>query len=260
MLTKLHIQKVDSPFWAFAIHDGHLVDPSLTSYLKINESERLREEDPYTALMAELPINQFIVASSRFQLDLNRKILDAVYLKPEQAWGLTVWKEILPAEIVQKMYAEHILIYKQIEELIDQTIQKFGYFVLYDIHSYNCKREGPTQAINKETDPEINLGTAHIDPRWQELIQNLKTCISRDKLYNGPTDIRENIKFKGGYLSQRINKLHGDKGCVISFEFRKDFMDEWTATPDLQKVTSCKQVLLNSIGVLNKYFGHDRKE
>src|SRR5690606_18366684 len=148
------------------------------------------------------------------------------YLKPEQAWGLTVWKKSLPNEFVQKLYAEHISIYKQIEDLIDQTIQKYGYFVLYDIHSYNCKRDGPTQAINKESDPQINLGTTYIEARWNALIKELMDCIVHDKLYNEPIDIRENIKFKGGYLNQRINKIFGDKGCAISFEFRKDFMDE----------------------------------
>ena len=258
MLTKFLIRKVDSPFWAFAIHDGHQLDNSLTPYINLDDTGRLREEDPYTAIMAELPINQFIIGSSRFQLDLNRKITDSIYLKPEQAWGLTVWKETLPPEIIQNLYEEHNLIYKQIEELIQHTIHKFGYFVLYDIHSYNCKRDGPLQPINKIADPEINLGTKYIDSRWNELIQKLIACISQDKLGNEPIDIRENIKFKGGYLNQTINKLYGDKGCVISFEFRKDFMDEWTATPDLQRVTACKQVLLNSIGVLKKHFGYDR--
>jgi len=260
MVTKVHIQKVDSPFWAFAIHDGHQLDPKLTSYINLDENDRLREEDPYTAIMAELPMNQFIIGSSRFQLDLNRKISDAIYLKPEQAWGLTVWKEKLPAEIIQNLYEEHTLIHNQIEELIQQTIQKFGYFVLYDIHSYNCKRDGPSQPINKKTDPEINLGTKYIDSRWNDLIQKLIICISQDKLDKETVDVRENIKFKGGYLNQTINKKYGEKGCVISFEFRKDFMDEWTAIPDLQRVTACKQVLLNSIGVLKKHFGYDREK
>ncbi len=60
----------DSPFWAFAIHDGHQVDAHLMPYMNIAEEERLREEDPYTAILAELPCNRFVSGTSRFQLDL----------------------------------------------------------------------------------------------------------------------------------------------------------------------------------------------
>src|SRR5690606_30996681 len=97
-MTKYHINQVDSPFWAFAIHDGHQIEEELMPYMRLSETERLREEDPFTAAMAELPINQFIVGSSRFQLDINRNLENAIYLTPEQAWGLDVWNQLPEAE------------------------------------------------------------------------------------------------------------------------------------------------------------------
>ncbi|PVH24313.1 hypothetical protein [Sphingobacterium corticibacter] len=82
------IEKTNSPFWAFAIHDGHQIDDALLPYLVADDDTRLREEDPQTGTLAELPFNRFISATSRFQLDLNRIRKDAVYLRPEQAWGI----------------------------------------------------------------------------------------------------------------------------------------------------------------------------
>ncbi len=257
--TKYFIKRIDSPFWAFAIHDGQQIDPFIDPYINLNESERLREEDPFTAVMAELPMNQFIVGSSRFQLDLNRKIEDSVYLRPDQAWGLQVWKDSLPENIVTELYLDHKNIFQEIEEQIQETIDQFGYFVVYDIHSYNAKRNGSEEEVDTEINPQINLGTAYVDPKWQPLIDQLMGFISKDSLYDGPIDIRENIKFKGGYLSQLINKKFGAYGCVLSIEFRKDFMDEWTGAPDLPRVVSCKQLLMNSIQVLKQYFKNDSR-
>ncbi|MGX1754092.1 N-formylglutamate amidohydrolase [Sphingobacterium sp. NPDC055346] len=257
--TKYFIKRIDSPFWAFAIHDGQQIDPFIDPYINLNESERLREEDPFTAVMAELPMNQFIVGSSRFQLDLNRKIEDSVYLRPDQAWGLQVWKDSLPENIVTELYLDHKNIYQEIEEQIQETIDQNGYFVVYDIHSYNAKRNGSEEEVDTEINPQINLGTAYVDPKWQPLIDQLMGFISKDSLYDGPIDIRENIKFKGGYLSQLINKKFGAYGCVLSIEFRKDFMDEWTGSPDLPRVVSCKQLLMNSIQVLKQYFKNDSR-
>ena len=257
--TKYFIKRIDSPFWVFAIHDGQQIDPFIDPYINLNESERLREEDPFTAVMAELPMNQFIVGSSRFQLDLNRKIEDSVYLRPDQAWGLQVWKDSLPENIVTELYLDHKNIYQEIEEQIQETIDQYGYFVVYDIHSYNAKRNGSEEEVDTEINPQINLGTAYVDPKWQPLIDQLMGFISKDSLYDGPIDIRENIKFKGGYLSQLINKKFGAYGCVLSIEFRKDFMDEWTGAPDLPRVVSCKQLLMNSIQVLKQYFKNDSR-
>ena len=257
--TKYFIKRIDSPFWAFAIHDGQQIDPFIDPYINLNESERLREEDPFTAVMAELPMSQFIVGSSRFQLDLNRKIEDSVYLRPDQAWGLQVWKDSLPENIVTELYLDHKNIYQEIEEQIQETIDQYGYFVVYDIHSYNAKRNGSEEEVDTEINPQINLGTTYVDPKWQPLIEQLMDFISKDSLYDGPIDIRENIKFKGGYLSQLINKKFGAYGCVLSIEFRKDFMDEWTGAPDLPRVVSCKQLLMNSIQVLKQYFKNDSR-
>ncbi|WP_164112528.1 MULTISPECIES: N-formylglutamate amidohydrolase [Sphingobacterium] len=253
-----HVQTVDSPFWSFAIHDGHHIDQDLLPYLLLNSKQRLREEDPYTALIAELPINQFVVGTSRFQLDLNRSVEQSVYLRPDQAWGLTVWKDNFPVTFLEILYKKHRDTYRIIERNIQTTIQKYGFFVVLDVHSYNVKRESISQAIDEEANPQINLGTYYNDLKWRILTENFLTAIQNQKLYGGSIDVRENIKFKGGYLNQFINSRFGDKGCVFSVEFRKDFMNEWTGEPDVQRIAGCKQLLINTVQTLKDYFAYER--
>lgn len=259
LLTTYHIEQVDSPFWAFAIHDGHQLDESLQAYQRLSPEERLREEDPFTAAMAELAINQFIVGSSRFQLDLNRNLANAIYLQPEQAWGLNVWRD-LPEDLLQTLQKEHALVYQEIDALIQQTIERHGYFFIYDIHSYNAQRNGPEEEIDTVANPQINLGTAYVQPKWRPLVAHFQQALQDEFLYGKVPDVRENVKFKGGYLNQYLNAQYGEHGCVVSIEFRKDFMNEWTGAPDPSRITACKQLLMNSVATLKQYFAYDRQK
>ena len=247
----------DGPFWAFAIHDGHHVDECITTYFNISEDERLREEDPYTAILAELPFNRFVSGSSRFQLDLNRKKEDALYLTPEQSWGLQVWKTDLPHELKDQLYAIYDNVYEEISQEIQRTIDRYGYFVVYDIHSYNMRREGPEAKLDNMANPQINIGTSHNQGKWRELTDQFITTL-RSGMDGQIYDVRENVKFKGGFLSAYLNDKFGDKGCVFSIEFRKDFMDEWTGEVYPQKLQEYKQLLMQSIETVENYFAHER--
>lgn len=255
---RYHIQTLDSPFWSFAMHDGHHIDEELLPYMLLREEQRLREEDPYTALIAELPFNQFVVGTSRFQLDINRAVEESVYLKPEQAWGLHVWKDNLPQIFLNLLYKKHQDIYALIHRHLQRSIQQYGYFVVFDVHSYNAKRVSVQEEIDIETNPQINLGTYYNDPKWRSLTERLLEDVRKQTLYGSAIDIRENVKFKGGYLNQYINKHFGGTGCVFSIEFRKDFMNEWTGEPDVQRIAACKQMLINTIQGLRDYFTYDR--
>lgn len=254
------IETTNSPFWAFAVHDGHDIDKDLHPYLIADDATRLREEDPYTGSFAELPFNRFIVGTSRFQLDLNRIRKDSVYLQPEQAWGLSVWNEDLPHEHVEQLYEIHDRTFAKIDELIQSTIQDHGYFVVYDIHSYNAKRQDQFESVDTETNPEINLGTAHNHPKWRPFIDHFIQSVRDQNVGLPPIDIRENVKFRGGYLAKYITDRYGAYGCVLSIEFRKDFMDEWTGQLYPEKLQSYKQLLLHTADSLPDFFAHEERK
>lgn len=251
-LFQYSVEFADTPFWVFAIHDGHQVDPAIEQFILLDETQRLREEDPYTASMAELPINQLFVGTSRFQLDVNRKEEDAVYLRPEQAWGLRVWKETLPTTILQQLYDEHKNFYQQLDSYIQHTVDKHGFFLVFDVHTYNAQRIGEDQPIDKQADPQINLGTYYNNEKWRWIIDRFMESVRSQQLLGKAIDIRENVKFKGGYLAQHILQKFGDRGCVLSIEFRKDFMNEWTGLPYQPVILEYKQLLLHSLKDLQK--------
>lgn len=248
------ITNVDSPFWSFAIHDGHLISEDLLPYMNLSKAERLREEDPHTASIANLPINQFSVSTSRFQLDLNRNLENAIYLRPDQAWGLQVFSSALPESYISKLHKQHQSIYYTLERHIENTIRHYGYFVVLDIHSYNAKRESSEEIIDEEHNPQINLGTNYNTSKWQDFIQAFAQAMkSAAAQQHVELDVRENVKFKGGNLAQHLINKYGEHGCVISIEFRKDFMDEWSGEVYPNKVIFNNKLLKDTLGKIQSY-------
>ncbi|TDS07533.1 N-formylglutamate amidohydrolase [Sphingobacterium paludis] len=255
-LFQYNIKKSDSPFWAFAIHDGHHIDPALLPYYQLEDTQQLREEDPYTGSMAELPVNQFIVRTSRFQLDINRKMDEAIYLTPALAWGLEVWREQPPATLLATLQEDHSSMYRQIDAWIEDTIAQHGYFIVFDLHSYNARRMNPEEVVDTAANPQINLGTHYNQERWRPMIDRVLKSVNNQQIIDQAIDIRENVKFKGGNLAQHILGKFGDKGCVLSIEFRKDFMDEWTGVPFMPVIQAYKQLLLHVLKDLQNMPGY----
>lgn len=251
LLYRIHF--ANSPFWTMAIHDGHQVDPIVASFFQLDEAQRTREEDAHTSFIAELPdINQVFIGTSRFQLDLNRPEKDAVYLRPEQAWGIQVWKHPVPPTLVHQLHQDHRNFYQQIDTHIQNTIDKHGHFIVFDVHSYNAQRINEKETIDKKANPQINLGTYYNKEKWRPFINLFIACVRRRQLLGNAIDIRENIKFKGGYLAQHILYKFGDRGCVLSIEFRKDFMNEWSGLPYHPLILEYKQLLLHVLKDIQK--------
>lgn len=240
------IEDRSTPVIATAIHDGHFIQDKLRPFMLLNEQERAREEDPYTAYMiAALPLTKIKVESSRFQLDLNRVKEKAIYEKPEDAWGLNVWKKIHAAE-KEKLHRDYDLFYEAVKNLLDRTIDAHGHFVILDVHTYNHRREDPFAEADSDANPEINLGTAFNKPQWKELCDNYAAFLTSQEYDGQPFDARQNIKFKGGAFAQWVLKNYGDKGSVLSIEFKKTFMDEWTGIADIPHVNALANLLSKS--------------
>lgn len=247
------IHKAKSPIIAAAIHDGHLLAAPLFDYMHLQEHERFREEDPYTAYMAELPGSRIVVETSRFQTDLNRRRDQAIYRKPEDAWGLTVWQPALPELMVAQLLEGYDRFYAEVAQLLQRTIALFGYFVVLDIHSYNHRRHHPGEAAHISENPEINLGTGHNHARWKPFGRHMANLLAHHQINGTFVDARENVKFKGGGFSEWINRNYGNYGCVLSLEFKKTFMDEWTGRVDVKHLARIRSMLKGCIPfLLNK--------
>ena len=233
------------PIIAAAVHDGHDVRADVASALKLSEEERLREEDPYTGELTEVADTRIIVHRSRFEVDMNRPRDGAVYRRPEDAWGLDMWGEEPGEEQVRLSLEEYDRFNHEVFELMDEWKERFGRFIVYDIHSYNHRREGPEgPEADLEGNPEVNLGTANINHEiFRPVIDRFIEVLSRQTFRGHTLDVRENVKFKGGDFSRRIYERYPDSACAIAIEFKKVFMDEWSGEAYERGVDELKEGL-----------------
>ena len=243
------------PIVAVALHDGHYVRPKVKQLLAISPDERKREEDPFTAAWTDIAETRLIVLRSRFEIDLNRPRDKAIYLKPEDSWGLKVWKSQLPQDLIEQSLTEYDAFYARVGQICRTLEQRYGRFVIYDLHTYNHYRQGmhappATELLN----PEINLGTGTLNREyWQPVVERFIHDMRHFDFLGRQLDVRENVKFQGGYFAEWIHRNFPRSACVLAIEVKKFFMSEWTHQPDVAKMEAVHQALRASVsGVLEE--------
>ncbi|MGV3485696.1 MAG: N-formylglutamate amidohydrolase, partial [Planctomycetaceae bacterium] len=130
------------PIVATAIHDGHSLRPDVAELIALDEAQRLREEDPYTGLFVRVADTQVIGLRSRFEVDFNRSRDQAIYLQPQDAWGLDVWRTPPCQQLIARSLQEYDEFYAAVERLLGELLKQHGRLVVFDIHSYNHRRDG----------------------------------------------------------------------------------------------------------------------
>jgi N-formylglutamate deformylase len=237
----------NSPVVATAIHDGHEVRDEVDRCLAISDGDRLREEDPFTGVWTDIAEARIVVEVSRFQVDLNRPREMAVYIKPEDSWGLLVWKEEPTLELVARSLREYDHFYETVFNLLSKLEKQFGNIVVLDLHTYNHRREGPDGSPAKaEDNPEVNIGTGTMDRRlWAPVVDRFIHDLSSFDFLGRKLDVRENVKFRGGQFSRWVHHNFPKSGCALAIEVKKFFMDEWAGVLD-QSVFSAMHKALGS--------------
>ena len=254
-MDKLFSIRMDGgiPLLVTAIHDGHFMRENLSRYSALEEAVRLREEDPFTGIWTRISGNRIVVHRSRFEFDLNRPPEKAVYLVPSDAWGLELWKSTLPPGLIEESMALYRKFYVSVAQGISELIRKFGRILVYDLHSYNHRRNGPDGPPEDPVlNPEINLGTGTMDRAyWSPLVDRFLNELGKAEFQGRPLDIRENVKFKGGYFPRWIHENYSRSVCCLSIEVKKIYMDEWTGMPDPAALEAFGDALRRTIpGVL----------
>jgi len=237
------------PILATAIHHGHRVSPECLDYMRLTSEERLREEDPFTGGWTEIVNTRLIGRHSRFEADLNRPREKAVYLKPEDAWGLEVWRVPPPPHVIAGSVAHYDEFYQTLSSVLEEILWNWGGAVVLDLHTYNHRREGPDRPpADPRSNPTINVGTAYLDrDRWGKLVERFMEDLRGSSMNGGETDVRENVKFKGGFMVQWINQHFPDTICAIALEVKKYFMDEWTGRVDREELAAIQAALAKTV-------------
>jgi hypothetical protein len=240
------INRGPGPVIATAIHDGHGVRDDVARAMKISDSDRLREEDPFTGEAVRGVPNHVIVHRSRFEFDLNRGVDGAVYETPEQAWGLDVWHERPDRALVQRSLALHSSYYMMLGTLLDAVAGSHDRIVVLDVHSYNHMRDGPDgNPTDPNQAPDINIGTFSMPrERWAFLLDPLMEAMRGFDFNGRRLDVRENVAFQGkGEQTRFIHERYPRQACAIALEFKKFFMDEWTGEPDPEELRAMRDFI-----------------
>ncbi len=227
------ITRGDDPVVATAIHAGHELRPEVAALMALSDADQLREEDPFTDNWVGIAKNSIVVDRSRFELDLNRPRDKAVYLVPEDAWGLDVWSSPPPEEVKLRSLEIYDRFYEELGALCDALVETHGHVLVLDLHSYNHRRSGPDGPVDDpELNPEINLGTESIHEAWGPVLRSFTETLSELPFYDDSIDVRANVKFKGGQMTRWVNERYGDRGLSIAVEMKKIYIDEWSGVLD----------------------------
>lgn len=248
----------EGPLMATAIHAGHELRGELLPLIALDAFERSHEEDPYTDYWVKVLPSWLVPTRSRFEVDLNRDRDEAVYLTPEMAWGLHLWKTPPDRKMVERSLAEYDAVYAELKTILDRMAEHHPRVVIFDLHAYNYRRAGPEEPpASAETDPEVNIGTGSMDRAiCGHIVDRFMDDLRRFDFLGRHLDVRENVKFKGRHLAQWIHENYPGIACVIAIEFKKFYMDEWTGIGDTEQIQAIRDALQSTVpGVLEELEG-----
>ncbi len=246
------------PLIATAVHDGHAARDEVAKHFALGDLERLREEDPFTGEWTSLAPTRVLGTRSRFEVDLNRPRDKAVYRVPDDAWGLTVWKDDPTNELFDRSLAEYDVFYDAMKAMFAEVSQQCGNFVVYDLHTYNHRRQGPDgPEADPDGNPQVNIGTGTLNrERWAPVVDTLIESLRSFDFPGGSLDVRENVKFQGGNWPRWIHEQFPETGVAIAIEFKKFFMDEWTGEPNPELVDAIGSALAWASSIVQKELGY----
>ena len=239
----------DDPVIVTAVHSGHALREELQEVIALDEKMRLREEDPFTDAWVCISDNYILPERSRFEVDLNRPRDNAVYLSPEDAWGLELWKTPPTKQMIIRSLEEYDAFYEEVHELFDEMKAHHGHFVVFDLHAYNYRRGGPEATPeDPQLNPDVNIGTGTMDRSyWSPIVD----CFIRDlrafDFLGQHLDVRENVKFVGRQFPAWVHANYQHNACVLAVEFKKFYMDEWSGLGDPVKIQAIRQALTSTI-------------
>ena len=160
----------------------------------------------------------------------------------------------LSRELFEGSLATYDAFYDALAPRLDALAER-GPFVLLDVHSYNHRRDGA------DADPAPGRGQprgqrrhrqhrpARPSARWSS---GSSPTSARPRPACDPVDARENVSFEGRALAWFVHDRYPGVGCVLALEFKKTWMDEWTAEVDDERLSCLRAALAGTLPGLHE--------
>lgn len=213
------------PCLVTAIHAGHRLRSELLPLTALPEEGRLAEEDAATdRIIGNCPSTLWAL-DSRAEYDINRPPELALPLTPEMFWGTRVYATPPDEAMNRRSLEKYHAFYRFTAAAVRRLLDRFGACVVYDVHSYNIRRQ---QEKGHSCPPVFNLGTGGIDRlKWEKPVTGWLEELGRIRLPDGqPASVAENDVFSGlGEFCRRMTAWDRDI-LVLPTEISKIYMDE----------------------------------
>src|SRR5690606_22940809 len=99
-----------------------------------------------------------------------------------------------------------------------------------------------------ELNPEVNVGTGSMNrARWARVVDRFMDDLRRFDFMGSSLDVRENVRFQGGYLCRWVHEHFPVTGCALALEFKRFFMDEWSGEADPRAVAAIRAALESTL-------------
>lgn len=252
------IHRGQGPVLCTAVHAGHMLSDELRPYLHADDEALRREEDPLTDVFASVGDDIFCSYESRFEVDLNRSRERAFATRPEDTWGMQIWREPPPRALIERSLQRHDQFYQLMSNWLEAMIAEHGKVLLLDIHSYNHRRDGPGAAPSPaESNPHIDLGQTTFDAaRFGTLAGCFAETLAAQPCQDIKLDVRGNVRYPdGGHWPEWVYAQYGDDICTITLEYKKFYMDEWSGQASLPIVEDLRAGLAVAVAAAKRELG-----
>jgi hypothetical protein len=88
---------------------------------------------------------------------------------------------------------------------------------------------------------------------WAPLVDCFVDATSRADFLGRRLDVRENVRFTGGYLARWVHATYPETGCALALEWKKLYMDEWTGRADPRAVCDVARVMSEATAALRAW-------
>jgi hypothetical protein len=129
-------------------------------------------------------------------------------------------------------------------------IARFGRILLLDIHSYNHRRDGArAAAASLAENPDIDLGATTMNHDvYGDLLARFADQLRAVPVCGRPPHVGVNIRWEdGGNFPEWLHRIYGDDACVITLEYKKSFMDEWTGQANILALHHLREGLARAV-------------